>query len=291
MEKQTELAKYTGAILWKSRGKLKLGSPMHRCNITTNRTFEFKGMDSSATKQGTNGHILWTRKWTFHNHKRRDFLITRVERRTRIVVAISFRYLSRKGLRHSARQELACITVGWLTAHLTCVCGWNQSANEVTFVVRALESHSAWEHDSTKCRISPVASRHLKPDNTAICITCGWDLRRRPDWPQGPPRFLHNGYTNFPRGKAAAVWCWSPISFQMPCCKWVRATPPPPFGACMSMSWGDLHCIYVMNYAMNYPTLVRYLIVSNAPGYSNNRTADVIMTHGKIAVVISKLYG
>jgi hypothetical protein len=59
----------------------------------------------------------------------------------------------------------------------------------------------------------------------------------------------------------------------------------------MSMSWGDLHCIYVMNYAMNYPTLVRYLIVSNAPGYSNNRTADVIMTHGKIAVVISKLYG
>jgi hypothetical protein len=190
-------------------------------------------MDSSATKQGINDRCLWTRKWTFQNHKRREFLITRVERRNRIVEAIWC--LSRKGLRHSARQEFSCIPAGWLTTHLTCVNGSNQTLNEVTFAARALQNHSAWERSSA--RLSENAEN-------AIYITCGWDMRCRPDRPRGPPSLLYDGYRGYPRGKAAAAWFWSPTSFQMPGCHWIRATPPPPLCACMGMSWGDLY-LYV----------------------------------------------
>ena len=150
-----------------------------------------------------------------------------------------------------------------------------------------------------KCRIRPVASRYLKPDNMEIYITCGWDLRCRPDRPRGPPSLLYKGYRGFPRGKAAAAWCWSPTSFQCRVANGLELhlrQPCVPTWAChgvtFTFTWRlDLHCIYVTHSAMNYPALVRHLIVSNAPGYSNNRTTDIVIIHSKIAVVISTLCG
>jgi len=88
-----------------------------------------------------------------------------------------------------------------------------------------------------KCRKRLAASRHLKPD-MAFYITCEWNLRCRPG---SPPSLLYNGYGGYPRGKADAAWCWSPTSFQMPGCQWVRATAPPPLCACMGMSRGELY--------------------------------------------------
>jgi len=190
---------------------------------------------------------MWTRKWTFQNHKRWEFLITQVEKRNHIVQAIC--YLSRKDLRHSARQSVISLYTGWMTHGSLNVRQWFKSNPKPRHFRCSCTTESqclGTNHSTTiwKCRIRSVASRYLKTDNLAIYIICGWDVRCHPDWPRGPPSLLYNSYRSFPPGKAATAWCWSPTSFQMPGCKWVTAIPPPPLCAYMGMSWGDL-CLYV----------------------------------------------